>query len=127
MSVCLKVLDVGQARENVQQTTQVDIEQSSLARVDSALLPQEELQNFSVIASGNDDLLRSLGTVLEKVRVIADVTAKAVDALAKASVNSNIWTICGIIGTQVHPYANVAWIVMNAVRKVCRACLMTPH
>lgn len=41
------------------------------------------MQNLVVSVSDNGDVLQSIGTVLSKIRVIADVTANAVDVLAK--------------------------------------------
>ncbi|KZP15961.1 hypothetical protein FIBSPDRAFT_832245 [Athelia psychrophila] len=50
--------------------------------------------------SDNADLLKSLGTVINKIQCIAAVTLDAVDALAK-----------------VHPYADVAWKILSSVHK----------
>lgn len=85
LSLCLKKLDAGEARANVLQTAQEDIDQGGLAHTEPTFPAQEGLQNLGVAVSENDDVLQSLGTVLEKVKVIADATANAVDGLAKVS------------------------------------------
>lgn len=74
------------ARENLLQTLQEDIQQGGIANTHPALPAQQGLQNLGAAVSENDDVLQSLGTVLKKVKVISDATAKAVDVLAKVSV-----------------------------------------
>ncbi|KZP04129.1 hypothetical protein FIBSPDRAFT_1054893 [Athelia psychrophila] len=61
---------------------------------------QQEPDNFGTAASENEDLLQSLGTVLDRIQVIANATVDAVDAVAK-----------------VHPYADTAWKVLSLVYK----------
>lgn len=79
----IEVADTGEARANVLQTAQGDIDQGGLAHLEPAFPAQEGLQNFGATVTQSEDVLESLGTVLEKVKVIADATAKVVDVLAK--------------------------------------------
>lgn len=64
-------------------TAQEDIEHGHLEHADSAPATQQQLQTLSAVVSKNAKLLKSLGIVLNKVQVIATVTAKAVDVFAK--------------------------------------------
>ncbi|KZP17692.1 hypothetical protein FIBSPDRAFT_830254 [Athelia psychrophila] len=97
ISVGIKAMNADQARDNVLKTAQQDIARGDLGHVDSSL---QGLENLGAAASENNDLLQSLGTVLDKIQVIADATVNAVDVIAK-----------------VHPYADTAWKVLSLVYK----------
>ncbi|KZP04133.1 hypothetical protein FIBSPDRAFT_968406, partial [Athelia psychrophila] len=98
--VGIKAVNVGQARHNLLETAQQDIERGDLAHADFTLPTPQGLENVGAAVSENKDLLQSLGTVLNKIQVIADATVNAVDVLAK-----------------VHPYADTAWKVLSLVYK----------
>ncbi|KZP24074.1 hypothetical protein FIBSPDRAFT_429067 [Athelia psychrophila] len=100
ISVGIKAMNADQARDNVLETARQDIERGDLEHADSTLPAQQGLENLGVVASENKDLLQSLGTILNKIQVIADATVNAVDVIAK-----------------VHPYADTAWKVLSLVYK----------
>lgn len=81
----IKVADGRQARDILQARAQDDIQQAHLVHAESSLLAQEGLQNLGAAVSENEDVLQSLETVLEKIKVIADATADAVGVIAQAS------------------------------------------
>ncbi|KZP16034.1 hypothetical protein FIBSPDRAFT_934893 [Athelia psychrophila] len=97
ISAGIKVLDNDQARQNMLHVAGKDV-----ACIDQDATPAvpEALSNVAETVANNGDLLQSLGTVLEKVHSIAQVTINAVDVLAK-----------------VHPYADTAWKILSAVHK----------
>lgn len=47
--------------------------------------PVATIQNLVGPASENDEILESLGTVLDKIQMIAQVTIRVVDTLTKVS------------------------------------------
>ncbi|KZP34597.1 hypothetical protein FIBSPDRAFT_11673 [Athelia psychrophila] len=98
ISVGIKATNADQARKNLLENAQHDIERGHLAH--SAPPAQQGLQNLGAVVSENEDVLQSLGIVLDKIQVIAKATADAVDVIAK-----------------VHPYADAAWKVLSAVYK----------
>ncbi|KZP29382.1 hypothetical protein FIBSPDRAFT_216561 [Athelia psychrophila] len=100
ISVGIKAVNVDQARHNLLETARQDIERGDLAHADVTLPTPQGLENVGAAVSENKDLLQSLGTVLNKIQVIADATVNAVDVLAK-----------------VHPYADTAWKVLSSVYK----------
>ncbi|KZP24088.1 hypothetical protein FIBSPDRAFT_429370 [Athelia psychrophila] len=100
ISVGIKAMNADQARDNVLETARQDIERGDLEHADSTLPAQQGLENLGAVASENKDLLQSLGTILNKIQVIADATVNAVDVIAK-----------------VHPYADTAWKVLSLVYK----------
>ncbi|KZP24098.1 hypothetical protein FIBSPDRAFT_930079, partial [Athelia psychrophila] len=100
ISVGIKAIKADRARDNVLETARQDIERGHLEHADSTLPAQQGLENLGAVASENKDLLQSLGTVLNKIQVIADATVNAVDVIAK-----------------VHPYADTAWKVLSVVYK----------
>lgn len=81
----IKIADGRQTREILQASAQDDIQQADLVHVDSPLPAQEGLQNLGAAVSQNEDVLQSLGTVLEKIKMIADATANVVGVVAQAS------------------------------------------
>lgn len=85
ISVGIKAMNADQARKNLLKNAQQDVICGHLQHVDSTLPAQQGLENPGAAASENGDLLQNLGTVLERIRVIADVTVDAVDAIAKVS------------------------------------------
>ncbi|KAF7965338.1 hypothetical protein HWV62_44307, partial [Athelia sp. TMB] len=84
ISAGIKILDRGQARENVLSNIRDDLEGQHIAS--SHLMPPvpPAADGLANTISENEDLLQSLGTVLDKIKLIADVTVGMVDTLAKA-------------------------------------------
>ncbi|KAF7970237.1 hypothetical protein HWV62_24726 [Athelia sp. TMB] len=83
ISAGIKILDQGQARENVLSNMREDVE----GELDSPALMQSippAADGLANMVSENEDLLQSLATIVDKIKLIADVTVGMVDALAKA-------------------------------------------
>ncbi|KZP10825.1 hypothetical protein FIBSPDRAFT_989169, partial [Athelia psychrophila] len=99
ISASIKASDGGQARQNLLRVAQEDLTRRRIDHDDVLSVP-EALTNVAETISNNEDLLKSLGTVINKIQRIADVTLDAVDALAK-----------------VHPYADAAWKILSSVQK----------
>ncbi|KAF7985609.1 hypothetical protein HWV62_3921 [Athelia sp. TMB] len=72
--------------------------QFGLAASVAAISPKAETLVLNI--SQNTDIINSLGTVLEKVKLIAKVTANAAEVLA-----------------EIHPYAKAAWAVLSFAQK----------
>ncbi|KAF7982120.1 hypothetical protein HWV62_29841 [Athelia sp. TMB] len=84
LSASIKIVEIGQARENALLGIREDLEGrdiESSAPVPSIPPVVEDLANT---ISANEDVLQSLGTVLSKIKRIADITFEVVDTLAKA-------------------------------------------
>lgn len=81
--VGIKVTTSDRARQNMLQTAQKDIEHANLEHIDSVIPAQDGQRYPDGTASGSDDVLRSLGTILDKIQVIVDATVNAVDVIAK--------------------------------------------
>ncbi|KZP16008.1 hypothetical protein FIBSPDRAFT_976664, partial [Athelia psychrophila] len=97
ISAGIKATDDSQARQNL-----LRVVEENVARIDQDAPPAvpEPLINVAATLSNNEDVFKSLGTVLGKVQCIVKVTLNAVDVLAK-----------------VHPYADTAWKILSAVHK----------
>lgn len=82
--VGIKLSDSDQARQNRLRRAREDLERQ---RIEHAAAPSVPEAADTVVGtlSNNESLLESLGTVLEKVQRIAEVTANAIDALAKVN------------------------------------------
>lgn len=89
ISVGIKAMNADQARKTILQHAQQDIERGQLAN--SGLPAQEGLENLGVAASGSEELLQSLGTVLDKIQVIADAPVDVVDVVAKVGTSVDFW------------------------------------
>ncbi|KAF7967746.1 hypothetical protein HWV62_33234 [Athelia sp. TMB] len=100
ISAGIKILDKGQARENVLSNIRDDLEGQHIAS--SYLMPPipPAADGLANTTSENEDLLQSLGTVLDKIKLITDVTVGMVDTLAK-----------------IHPYADTAWKILSSLYK----------
>ncbi|KZP24201.1 WD40 repeat-like protein [Athelia psychrophila] len=99
ISVSIKASDNDQARQNLLRVAQEGLARRHIDH-DATLPVPEALDNMAENVSNNEDFLNSLGTVINKIQLIAEVTLDAVDALAK-----------------VHPYADAAWKVLSSVYK----------
>ncbi|KZP30581.1 hypothetical protein FIBSPDRAFT_777346, partial [Athelia psychrophila] len=100
ISVGIKTINSSQARGDVMNTAQHDLEGRHIdPGVPDISVPQE-LNDFKTTVSKDKGILVSLCTVLNKIQLIADATANAVDTIAK-----------------VHPYADAAWKVLSSVYK----------
>ncbi|KZP16029.1 hypothetical protein FIBSPDRAFT_934889, partial [Athelia psychrophila] len=99
ISATIKASDDGQARQNLLRVVEEDIARRHIDH-GAALAVPEAFKNVAANVSNNEDLLQSLGIVIEKIQCIAKITLNAVDALAK-----------------VHPYADVAWKILSSVHK----------
>ncbi|KZP03056.1 hypothetical protein FIBSPDRAFT_969350, partial [Athelia psychrophila] len=100
ISVGIKTINSSQARGDVINTAQHDLEGRHIdPGVPDISVPQK-LNDLTATVSKNDDILVSLGTVLDKIQLIADATVNAVDTIAK-----------------IHPYADAAWKVLSSVYK----------
>lgn len=75
-------MNADQARGNLLNNAQQDIEHGHLQHADSTRAAQG-LENLGAAASENKDLLQSLGTVLDKIQAIADATVNVVDVISK--------------------------------------------
>ncbi|KZP24269.1 hypothetical protein FIBSPDRAFT_427282, partial [Athelia psychrophila] len=95
ISAGIKALANDEACQNLLRVARED-----LACIDHDAAPAVPETNVAETLSNDEDLLQSLGTVIEKIQCIAKVTLDAVDALAK-----------------VHPYADVAWKILSSVHK----------
>lgn len=83
LSASINIVEMSQARENALLSIREDFEGRDIeasASVPSIPLAVEDLAN-TIFA--NKDVLQSLGTVLNKIKRIADVTVDVVDTLAK--------------------------------------------
>ena len=83
LSASIKIVEMGQARENVLLNIREDLEgpviESSVS-IPSIPAAAEDLANT---ISENRDVLQSLDTVLNKIKRIADITVGMVDTLAR--------------------------------------------
>ncbi|KAF7968758.1 hypothetical protein HWV62_29555 [Athelia sp. TMB] len=84
ISAGIKILDKGQARENVLSNIRDDLEGQHIAASHPMPSVPPAADGLANTISENEDLLQSLGTVLDKIKLIADVTVGMVDTLAKA-------------------------------------------
>ncbi|KAF7968879.1 hypothetical protein HWV62_29156 [Athelia sp. TMB] len=84
ISAGIKILDKGQARENVLSNIRDDLEGQHIASSPPMPSVPPAADGLANTISENEDLLQSLGTVLDKIKLIADVTVGMVDTLAKA-------------------------------------------
>ncbi|KAF7973533.1 hypothetical protein HWV62_14966 [Athelia sp. TMB] len=89
ISAGIKILDKGQARENVLSNIRDDLEGQHIASSPSMPSVPPAADGLANTVSDNEDLLQSLGTVLGKIKLIADVTVGMVDTLAKAYQQQN--------------------------------------
>ncbi|KAF7966616.1 hypothetical protein HWV62_37635 [Athelia sp. TMB] len=84
ISAGIKISDQGQARENVLSDIQDDLESQHITSPPPMPLIPPAAEGLANTISENEVLLQSLGTVLDKIKMIADVTVGVVDTLAKA-------------------------------------------
>lgn len=84
ISVGIKLSDSDQARQNRLRGAREDLERRRFEHAAASPVP-EVVGTVGTTLSNNESLLASLGTVLDKVQRIAEVTAGAVDTLAKVS------------------------------------------
>ncbi|KAF7967919.1 hypothetical protein HWV62_32533 [Athelia sp. TMB] len=100
ITASIEIAGEAQARENVLLNVQRDLQ--GLRAESPALVPSipSAVEDFANTITESDDVLKSLGAILEKIKCIADATVGVVDTLAK-----------------VHPYANTAWTVLSSLYK----------
>ncbi|KAF7967747.1 hypothetical protein HWV62_33236 [Athelia sp. TMB] len=100
ITASIKIAGDAQARENVLLNAQRDLQ--GLRAESPALVPSipSAVEDFANTITESDDVLKSLGAILEKIKCIADATVGVVDTLAK-----------------VHPYADTAWTVLSSLYK----------
>lgn len=118
----------GNARANVLQTAQGDIDQGGLTHLEPAFPAQEGLQSLGVTVAHSEDVIQNLGTVLKKVKVIADATAKAVGVLAKVRAqfqHYNHFDVDRLLRFILTPTL-LGWCSTQCARYVGH-CLLTPH
>ncbi|KAF7966895.1 hypothetical protein HWV62_36625 [Athelia sp. TMB] len=86
---------------SIQLTNCGQIEDAAKATMEAAVLRQELAEERSALSNvENEAILHNLGTVLNKIKLIADSTAGMTDALA-----------------QVHLHADTAWQVLSSLRE----------
>ncbi|KAF7965339.1 hypothetical protein HWV62_44309 [Athelia sp. TMB] len=100
ITASIEIAGEAQARENVLLNAQRDLQ--GLRAESPALAPSipSAVEDFANTIIESDDVLKSLGAILEKIKCIADATVGVVDTLAK-----------------VHPYADTAWTVLSSLYK----------
>lgn len=79
---------MGRVRENAPAATYDNTDASFASHTDftaAVLVVPSRLANITTTVSQNTDVLVNLGTVLDKIQRIVDVTVNAVDTLAQAS------------------------------------------
>ncbi|KAF7966213.1 hypothetical protein HWV62_39680 [Athelia sp. TMB] len=100
ISAGIKISNAVQGRENVLADIRGDLEGQHIASPPPMPPVPSAAEGLANTISENEDLLQSLGTVLDKIKLIADATVGMVDTLAK-----------------VHPYADTAWKVLSSLYK----------
>ena len=83
ISAGITISDMGPARENLLSNIREDLEGEQLDSPAPMLSIPPAADGLANTISENEDLLQSLGTVLGKIKLIADVTIGMVDTLAK--------------------------------------------
>lgn len=83
----IKPISGGTARRILASNAQNDIERRHLDDAKPSPFAPQILEGVSATISDQQDLLQSMGTVLDKIKVIANVTATALDTLAKVSLS----------------------------------------
>ncbi|KAF7966617.1 hypothetical protein HWV62_37637, partial [Athelia sp. TMB] len=118
ITASIKIAGDAQARENVLLNAQRDLQ--GLGTESPALIPSipSAVEDFANTITESDDVLKSLGAILEKIKCIADATVGVVDTLAKvrrAAYEPKNHEL--ILRSQVHPYADTAWTVLSSLYK----------
>lgn len=85
ISVGIKKVNSSQARSDLMNTAQQDLEGRHIDHSAPDISVPQKLNDLAATVSNNDDVLASLGTVLNKIQLIADATVNAVDAITKVS------------------------------------------
>ena len=83
LSASIKIVEMGQARENILLNMREDLEGQVMESPASMPSIPPAVGSLANTLSENEDVLQSLGTVISKIKRIADVTVDMVDALAK--------------------------------------------
>ncbi|KAF7967840.1 hypothetical protein HWV62_32914 [Athelia sp. TMB] len=84
ISAGIKVLDIGQARENVLANIRDDLQGQPLESPTPILSISTAVDGLANTMTENEDILQILGAVLEKIKLIADATVGMLDTLSKA-------------------------------------------
>ncbi|KAF7978465.1 hypothetical protein HWV62_45583, partial [Athelia sp. TMB] len=84
LSASIKIVEMGQAHKNALLNMREDLEGRGIESSDSVPPIPPAVEGLANTISENKDVLQSLGTVLNKIKRIADVTVDMVDTLAKA-------------------------------------------
>lgn len=85
ISLSITLANRDEARHNLLLSAQQDLERQHIDH-NAALSVPPALDNLAATVSDNQDLLISLGTVMEKIQRISAITVDAVDALAKVRI-----------------------------------------
>ncbi|KAF7975358.1 hypothetical protein HWV62_9675 [Athelia sp. TMB] len=100
ITASIKITGEAQVCENVLLNVQRDLEGLGVESPAAISSIPSAVEDFANTTTESNDVLKSLGATLEKIKCITNTTVGVVDTLAK-----------------VHPYADTAWTVLSSVYK----------